>query len=144
MAVYLDSSALVKFVVAEAESEALRRFIRRRTDRVSSVLARLEVLRAVRMHGAPAIERAKKVLARIHLLRIDDEVLESASVLPPGVLRSLDAIHLASAQALGKDLECVVTYDRRMSEAAVLLSLSVRSPGTRDDRPGRRHARKPR
>lgn len=134
MAVYLDSSALVKVVVAEAESEALRRFLRRRTERVSSALARVEVLRAVRLQSAPIQERARKVLARIRLLRIDDEILDAASAVDPGVLRSLDALHLASAQALGRDLECVVTYDRRMSEAAVHLGLSVRSPGAPTDR----------
>jgi uncharacterized protein len=138
MAVYLDSSALVKFVVAETESEALRQFIRRKKDRVSSTLARVEVMRAVRMQSAPVVERARKVLARIRLLRIDDGLLDAAAAIHPGVLRSLDAIHLASAMALGEDLDCLVTYDRTMSEAASLLGLSVRSPGARGDRARRR------
>lgn len=134
MAAYLDSSALLKLVVAEKESGALRRFVRSRPDRISSALARVEVLRAVRMQGAPIVERAKRVLARIRLLRLDDALLDAAAALNPEVLRSLDAIHLASAQAIGHDLECVVTYDRRMSDAAGLLGLPVRSPGAPGDR----------
>lgn len=134
MAVYLDSSALVKLVVAEKESAALRRFLRSRPDRISSALARVEVLRAVRLQGAPIVERAKRVLERIRLLKLDDALLDAAAALSPGLLRSLDALHLASAEALGGDLECVVTYDRRMSGAANLLGLPVRSPGTTEDR----------
>ncbi len=138
MAVYLDSSALVKLVVAEPESESLRRFLARRPERVSSALARVEVRRAVRPHGREAAERARRVLARIRLVRIDDGVLDAAAALDPRVLRSLDGIHLASAQALGADLDDIVTYDRRMSEAAVLIGLSVRTPGLPGDRPRRR------
>jgi predicted nucleic acid-binding protein len=142
MAVYLDSSALVKLVVAERESEALRRFIRRSPDRISSALARVEVLWAVRMQDAPITERARRVLARIRLLRLDDALLDAAAALDPTVLRSLDAIHLASAQAVGSDLDCVITYDRRMSDAAGELGLHVRSPGTPGDRPKRLGARR--
>jgi hypothetical protein len=137
VAVYLDSSALVKLVVAEPESGALRRFLRRHPRRISSALARVEVPRAVRFQGARAVDRATKVLARIGLVRIDDALLDAAAALDPRVLRSLDAIHLASAQAVGDDLDCVVTYDRRMSEAAGALTLPVRSPGAPGDPPSR-------
>ncbi len=131
MAVYLDSSALVKLVVEEPESRSLRRFLRRRPVRVSSALARVEVLRAVRAHGREAWIRARRVLARIRLLRLSDDVLDEAAQLDPGVLRSLDAIHLASARALGGDLESVLTYDERMRQAAELLGLDVESPSAR-------------
>ncbi len=140
MAVYLDSSALVKLVAAEPESLSLRRFLRRRAERVSSALARVEVVRAVRSQGNAAVDRARQVLARIRLLRLDDLLLDAASALQPRVLRSLDAIHLASAQTLGDELDCVATYDRRMSEAAGFLGMPVRSPGAPGDR-GRRRAR---
>lgn len=134
MAVYLDSSALVKLVVAEPESEALRRFLRRRDERVTSALARVEVLRAVRAQGEPAMKRARRVLAAIRMLRIDDGVLEAAARLDPRVLRSLDAIHIASARELGSDLESLVTYDRRMHEATLMLGISARAPGAAGDR----------
>ncbi len=128
MAVYLDSSALVKLVVEERESKSLRNFLRRRPLRVSSDLARVEVRRAVRAHGREARVRARRVLARIRLLRLDDAVLDAAARLDPRVLRSLDAIHLASAKALGAELESVVTYDARMRRAAELLGLAVVAP----------------
>lgn len=134
MTVYLDSSALVKLVVAEPESEALRRFLRTRPERITSALARVEVLRAIRAQGEPALKRALRVLARVRLLRIDDGVLEAAAGLDPRVLRSLDAIHIASARELGSDLESLVTYDRRMAEATILLGMPVRAPGALGDR----------
>lgn len=140
-AVYLDSSALVKLVVAEPESGALQRFLRSRRTRITSSLAKVEVRRAVRFQGKPAQDRVTKILARIRLLTIDNALLDAAAGLDARVLRSLDAIHLASALALGDDLDCVVTYDRRMSDAASVLGVVVRAPGTSGDvrrRPAKR------
>lgn len=128
MVIYLDSSAIVKLVVREAESAALRRFLRRRPTRVSSALARVEVVRAVRLQGPEAQARAHAVLARIRLLRIDDDVLSLAAILEPALLRSLDAIHLASARVFGAELGGVVTYDVRMRDAAELLGVPVFEP----------------
>ncbi|MBI3929445.1 MAG: type II toxin-antitoxin system VapC family toxin [Armatimonadetes bacterium] len=128
MAVYLDSSALVKLVVEEPESKPLRRFLQRHSVRVSSALARVEVPRAVRFQGGEARTRAALVLSRVQLLRLDDDLLDAAAQLEPGVLRSLDAIHLASAGALGEELEALVTYDARMQEVAGLLGIQVGSP----------------
>ena len=125
---YLDSSALVKLVVAERETPALRRFLRRRPLRVSCALARVEVVRAVRPHGPAAVARSRQLLDRVNLVALDDALLEAASDLDPAVLRSLDAIHLAAAQTLGEDLDAVVTYDDRMADAARTLGLPVASP----------------
>jgi len=126
--VYLDSSALVKLVVRERESSALRRFLREEPDRLSCALARTEVLRAVRVEGAAAMERARRVLRGIHLIRLDDALLEAAGLLDPAIVRSLDAVHLAAAQQVAADLTALVTYDRRMAEAAVVLGFPVVSP----------------
>jgi len=126
--VYLDSSALVKLIVAEDESRALRRYLRGRAQRVSCALAKVEVIRAVRPHGVTAVTRARQVLRRIDMLHLDDELLEDAATLDIGVLRSLDAIHLAAARTLGDDLSAVVTYDERMSAAAARLGLLVDAP----------------
>lgn len=126
--VYLDSSAIVKLVIAEAESVALRRYLRSRPERMSCALSKVEVLRAVRAHGAAAVTRARQVLRRLDLLHLDDELLEDAAGLDPAVLRSLDAVHLAAARTLGDDLTSVVTYDDRMSAAAARLGLSVDAP----------------
>ena len=126
--VYLDSSAIVKLVVAERESAALRRYLRGEPQRVSCALARVEVVRAVHPHGAAAVTRARRLIRRLDLLRLDDELLDQAAALDGRVLRSLDAIHLAAAQTLADDITAVVTYDDRISKAAALLGLPVASP----------------
>ena len=82
----------------------------------------------MRLQGTPAANRARKVLARIHLLRVDDDVLDAAAALDPRVLRNLDAIHVASARMLGDELTYVVTSDRRMSLAVESLGLRSYAP----------------
>ncbi len=131
MRLYLDSSALVKLVQREGESNALRRFLRRhRTDgRVTSALARVEVVRAVSGGGPAAVAHARRQLARVDQINLERSLLEDASTLAPGsVLRSLDAIHLASARSIGVALRAVITYDHRMTGAAVAVGLVVESP----------------
>ncbi|MFZ5855055.1 MAG: type II toxin-antitoxin system VapC family toxin [Chloroflexota bacterium] len=117
-ATYVDSSALVKLAVHEAESAALRRYLERRRPLVSSALARTEVVRALLPLGSEAVRRGKEVLARVELLRVNDRVLDAAGLVAPSDLRSLDAIHLASAEQLGTDLRSFVTYDERLASAA--------------------------
>lgn len=131
MRLYFDSSAIIKLVQREAESEALRRYLRaHRTDeRVSSDLARVEVVRSVLAGGPLAVAHARRQLARYHLVVLDVDVLDRAATIAPGsLLRSLDAIHLATAQLLGPDLRAVLTYDVRMTQAAGTLGLPVESP----------------
>jgi uncharacterized protein len=127
-ATYMDSSAIVKLVVREPESAALRRYLRRRRPLVSSALARIEVARALLPLGADAVARGEDVLARFDLARVNDRVLTAAGSLLPQNIRSLDAIHLATAQQLGTDLARVVTYDDRMSRAARALGFAVAAP----------------
>jgi len=126
--VYLDSSALVKLVVRERESTALRTYLRREPERLSCALARTEVLRAVRPLGPAAVEMARRLLRSIDLVRLDDALLDAAGMLEPLTLRSLDAIHLAAAQLVAPALRAVVTYDRRMAKAAASLGFSVTAP----------------
>ena len=118
----------MKLVIAEPESTALRRFLRDEPERASCSLARVEILRAVRGHGARALTRGRRLLQRLNLVEIDDELLEVAAALDPRVLRSLDAIHLAAAQLFGDELTAIVTYDRRMAAAAELIDLAVTAP----------------
>jgi predicted nucleic acid-binding protein len=127
-ATYLDSSAIVKLVIAEPQSSALRRYLRRRRPVVSSALARTEVLRAVLGEGERGVARARAVLTRLELVRVNDRVLEAAGELLPAELRSLDAIHLATARQLGSDLGHMVAYDERMLHAAHLLGLATAAP----------------
>jgi predicted nucleic acid-binding protein len=117
-ATYVDSSALVKLAVREAESTALRRYLARRRLLVSSALVRTEVVRALLPFGSKAVRRGRDVLARVELLRVNDRILEAAGQLAPADLRPLDAIHLASAEQLGADLRGFVTYDERLASAA--------------------------
>jgi len=125
---YLDSSAIVKLVTREPESAALGRFVRRRRSLVTSALARTEVARALLPSGPEAMRSGRDVLEGIEVLRVSDRVLNAAGALFPIQLRSLDAIHLATAMQLGAELARVVTYDERMIEAAKALGLSVVSP----------------
>jgi hypothetical protein len=127
---YLDSSALVKLVVFEPESGALREFLKGHAVRVSSGLAEVEVPRALRRAGYGAVEqrRAVDLLARIALVDIDRAILRIAAAIAPITLRSLDAIHLATAVSLGQDLAGIITYDQRMVEAALSAALEVWAP----------------
>jgi predicted nucleic acid-binding protein len=127
-ATYVDSSALVKLVVEEPESAALRRHLRRRSPLVASALVRTEVVRAVLPHGQAAIARARTVLSLVDVIRVNDAILRAAGSLLPPEVRSLDAIHLATAVRLQRDLGSVVTYDERMIAAARTLKLRTVTP----------------
>jgi len=128
-ALYLDSSAFVKVVVEEPESAALRDFLAGEPARfVSSALLRTESLRAIRHQGPEARSGVREGLRRVDLIAIDDRILDAAGLLEPGVLRTLDAIHVATALAIGDDLEAIITYDDRMIDAARLLGLPTATP----------------
>lgn len=129
MAHYLDTSALVKLVVAEAQSAALRQWlgvIERQP--VAGDLARTELMRAVRRVAPDRALRAREVLDSITLIEISTAIVEAAARLDPTSLRSLDAIHLATALELGDDLEALVTYDDRLASAARSVGLAVVAP----------------
>lgn len=125
---YIDSSAIVKLIVKEQESAALRRYLRGRRPLVSSALARTEVKRAVLQLGATALRRADDVLSRIELIRLSNAVLNSAGLMKRDELRSLDAIHLATAALFAATLSGLVTYDARMASAARARGWTVASP----------------
>lgn len=128
-AVYLDSSAFVKLAVEEAETDALRAFLRDHGGRrVSSTLLRTEAVRAVRHLGPEALAAVREGLRRIDLITIDDRILDAAGILEPRVLRTLDAIHLVTALAVGADLDAIVTYDTRMLEGAALIGVRTATP----------------
>jgi predicted nucleic acid-binding protein len=124
---YLDTSAFVKTVVEEAESERLRAWLSRWPERASSALLRTEACRAVRLHGVASVVRAREKMEELELLQVDRTILDAAADLPVEA-RSLDAIHLASALALGRDLGVIVTYDARMARAARALELDLAAP----------------
>lgn len=125
---YLDASALVKLSLEEEHSTALRRASGAWHRHTSSRLAVTEVLRAVRRFDIAAEPVARSVLSRVALVLADDEILFSAARLEPVALRSLDAIHLATALRLRDTLAAFVSYDERQLEAAAALGLPVSSP----------------
>lgn len=125
--VYLDSSALIKLVTPEPESSALDAFLVPHTGQLAtSAIGVVEVARAsVR---ADAVERGKEVLESVGVLELTDEIVERAGAVPPPSLRSLDAIHVATAASLGDELECLVAYDERLLDGARAFGLPVASP----------------
>jgi hypothetical protein len=129
-AAYLDASAFVKLIVAEPESVALRDRLRRWPDQVSATLLRTETARALRRSGnAHLLGKARRLFGSVHLVRLDEPMLDRAGDLGPANLRSLDAIHLAAALSIGPDLDVLLTYDDRLGEASVAQGLHVEAPG---------------
>ncbi len=129
MAYYVDTSALVKLVVAEDETSALRAWFGV-ADRapVASDLVRTELQRAVRRGAPKQMIAARAVLEAVTLTDVTTEIFEAAGRLDPIGLRSLDALHIAAALDLGDDLEGLVTYDERLAEAAAANGIVTISP----------------
>lgn len=120
----------MKLVVDEAWSEALRTAIRDAERLVVSALATTEVRRALHRAEQPDWEPlADRALSRCTVLRIEGSVLERAGAMRPPELRSLDAIHLATAERLRQRLDAFVTYDDRLGAAAAAASWTVLDPG---------------
>ena len=125
---YLDSSSVLKFVFAEPESAAAKKEII--GVLYSSELVRVEVVRAVLRIAPELMERALLVLSKIRIIKIKSSVLVQAERLPSHVsVRGMDAIHLASANTLGRLGQTIVTYDKNMAKAARDLGFQVQSPG---------------
>lgn len=130
MAVYVNTSALVKLVVSEAETDALLAWLEQSAgDPVSSDLARTELLRATRRAAPDRLLRAREVLESLTLLGVTAQMFEVAARLDPLDLRTLDAVHLATALDLGDDLETVITYDQRLIAAAAANGIPTAAPG---------------
>lgn len=125
---YVDSSAVVKTVVTEPETDALLDFLRGYEQHATSELARIEVVRAVRRSQPSALHRAYEALERLVLVELSEGIARAAGLLDPVTLRSLEALHAATAQSLSPQMRAFVTYDERMRDAASALGLPVESP----------------
>lgn len=127
---YVDSSAIVKLVVSEPESDALRACLEG-VQLATSEIALTEVPRAahLRTGASDVFDQAEAVLRRFDLVELDEELHRAAARRPPRELRTLDAIHLVSALRLGDRLRAVVVYDRRLADAARAAGLTVDQPG---------------
>jgi len=127
--VYVDTSALVKLVFDEPESSALERFLENLPDRVCSAVASVELGRVARSVQNPVVERdAKRILKGVHLIAVDAAILAAAAATEPRSLKSLEAIHLATARSLGHELAGLITYDRNLADAARHYDLAAWSP----------------
>jgi len=126
---YVDTSALVKLVVAESETAALRAWLEEPgRELLACDLTRTELMRAVRRAMPNRVLRAREVLDAITLVNVTPAVFENAGRLDPSGLRSLGAIHLAAALDLGDDLDGLITYDDRLADAAVSNGVAVVAP----------------
>jgi uncharacterized protein len=128
--IYLDSSALVKLAVTEPESAALADWLRDSSQlvRVSSPLVRVEVPRAVWRADPGSLPQAYTIVRRLREIRMTEAVLTRAAGVRPNVLRTLDAIHVASAMSVRDNLTALVSYDKRMLAAAQDAGLPTASP----------------
>lgn len=127
---YLDASAIVKLVVAEAETSALERDLAERPGLVTSRLGAAELLRAAgRASTRRVLQQVEEVLQSFVLLEVTPAILDRAGRLRPWTLRTLDAIHLSTAAGLDLSGLEFITYDARLAEAAAQHGLRVRRPG---------------
>jgi len=126
---YLESSALAKLVLHEPELPALLAHLQTTSVWLTSLLTVTEVQRSAARRGPAEVTQADGVLRRMTFIDIDRPVIELAARLQPPTLRTLDAIHVATAIQLGAELRSFVTYDQRMADAARAAGLPVVSPG---------------
>jgi len=130
--VYLDASAIVKLGTAEPESLALRAWLRNRSPLLTSRISTVEVARAIGRNEAGSVAAgraaAREVFTSVALTELDAGIANRAAELGPATLRALDAIHLATALALGDELAAFVTYDGRLADAARAAGLEVIAP----------------
>jgi predicted nucleic acid-binding protein len=130
--VYLDASAIVKLGTAESESLALRTWLRERGPVLTSRVSTVEVARAIRRKAGSGVDRgraaAREAFTSVALTELDTGIADRAAEIGPASLRALDAIHLATALALGDELAVFVTYDTRLADAARAVGLEVIAP----------------
>lgn len=134
---YLDSSALVKLVLDEPETQPLIDFLTGYPERVTSTVAVVEVRRAVRRVSEETfyLLRADQVLEGVHQIPVDERTVRLARELTPSALRTLDALHLAAAVSLGANLAGMVAYDHRLKDAAENQNLQVFAPALPESLP---------
>jgi uncharacterized protein len=130
MQTYVDTSALVKVVIREAESVALQKYFEDFPDDIqfTASLARTQLVRAVARQGsAEVIDNARLALSKLNFVPLNNTLLDAAAMIRPPELRTFDAIHLVAARN-APDLRALVTYDSRLAEAAVNAGIAVVSP----------------
>jgi predicted nucleic acid-binding protein len=128
--IYFDTSALMKLVVTEDETTALEAWLDDHPEQpwATSDLTRVELLRGVMRRQPMALLQAQQLITRMVRVPLSDGILLYASTCQPPLLRSLDAIHLASVMEFRKEIDWMVVYDKRLLEVANLNGINVASP----------------
>jgi predicted nucleic acid-binding protein len=129
--IYLDTSAAAKLVHPEAESAALAVFLAERIAQplVSSALLYPELVGAVGRYRPELAPRATALLQRIMIVPLANDIVTDAATIGGPALRTLDALHLATAVSVGGEIDAFVSYDRRLADAAARIGLTVAAPG---------------
>lgn len=127
---YVDTSAAIKLLMEETHSKAFAAFYDAHVDAewVSSSLLRIEIIRAIARARPALLPDARDLLLAFSYVGMDDDIVDAAMNEPDRMLRSLDAIHLATARVLGSDLDAIVTYDDRLESAATDAGCTVVRP----------------
>ena len=125
---YLDSSAILKLIIKEAESDSLRKFIN--TKVITSAISRVEVIRTLSLNDESLIIAGQMVFEKFELMPLSRPILTIAENFSPQItLRSLDALQVASVIFLSPMVKSLITYDKNMIKNAKALGISVVSPG---------------
>lgn len=129
--IYVDTSALIKLVVSEKESADLIDWLNTRSDipLVTSIIGHVELIRAASRLGPAVTAAAQRLAATVDTLVLTDTIATLASTLPPPELRTLDALHLATAHFHRDKLTALCAYDQRLVAAARQQGLVVAAPG---------------
>jgi hypothetical protein len=133
--IYMDTSALTKLLIAEAETPELREWLTAQIDQegenaATSSLGRVELMRTVARYGdIGQADRARYLLDGLDILPLTEPMMTLAESLGPATLRSLDAIHLAAAAYFEQELTAVVTYDHRLMNGCRDIGIATASPG---------------
>ncbi len=132
--IYLDTSALAKLLIAEPETPELQTWLTAQSGQgeyaVTSALGRVELMRVVARYGEPGLaDRARYLLDGLDILPLAEPVIALAETIGPPTLRSLDAIHLAAAAHIERELAVFVTYDHRLLDGCREVGLASASPG---------------
>jgi predicted nucleic acid-binding protein len=126
--IYIDTSALLKLIFDEAGSVALETYLPDGAELISSKLLQVEARRGTLRRAAGRLPRLDVLLSEIETVAISDVVIESAGRLPDPMLRSLDAIHLATALLIREDVDVLLSYDDRLTAAAAAHGIKTASP----------------
>lgn len=130
----MDTSALTKLLISEPETTELRTWLTAQSgqgeDAATSTLGRVELMRVVARYGQPGqTERARYLLDGRDILPLTEPVIGLAETIGPATLRSLDAIHLAAAAQIKRELTAFVTYDHRLLSGCREVGFVTASPG---------------